>query len=295
MRRRIKCAECGKEYALKNYYKISDTMICTMCKKCIFTKYFRRPIQSDKEFLEILQDVLENVVGRPYYEDLAYEILEKYGNYKPSIKFAKYLILLKTYIHNGKYPSTIVETPYTALIDEVAKVIDGEDEDDDEGEDEDDEIDDKSMSKVDGLFKEGKGKIYSKEWMGWFTPEQLEYLENYYNRLVETFTITNVNHEDYARKVAKASLAMELAYQDVLNGIEGAEKRYKELKDAFDKLSTSAKFSESTRSRNDVGLGCFGRVFEAVERKTWIPEHKPLEKDEIDKLIDYFRNITRSL
>ena len=43
-------------------------------------------------------------------------------------------------------------------------------------------------------------------------------------------------------------------------------------------LSKSAQFAESQRGANDVALGCFGRVFDAVEKHNWVPEHIPTDE-----------------
>ena len=67
------------------------------------------------------------------------------------------------------------------------------------------------------------------------------------------------NHRDYARKIAKASLQMDKTFDDMMNGVDGADKRYENATKAFDTLSKSAKFSESTRSVNDVGASSFSK------------------------------------
>lgn len=139
---------------------------------------------------------------------------------------------------------------------------------------------------------EGK-KIYSKEWGGKFTKTELEYLNNYYNGLLNDYEITTTNHRDYARKIAKASLAMDEEFEKVLRG--EPDTTYKNLRDTFDKLSNSAKFSESQRSANDVGLGSFGVIVAKVEKHTWIPEYEPVDKDTYDLIIEQFSNIEKSL
>lgn len=109
------------------------------------------------------------------------------------------------------------------------------------------------------------------------------------------YKIITENHRDYARKIAKASLQMDRTFDDMMNGVEGADKKYDNATKAFDTLSKSAKFSESTRSVNDVGISSFSKITEMVENHNWIPEHKPIEKDEIDKLLDYLSTIKKSL
>lgn len=138
-------------------------------------------------------------------------------------------------------------------------------------------------------------KKYSVKWVGEYSDSEIEYLDNYLNGLNKDFKIVTENHKDYAKKIAKASFHMDKCFSDVLDGVNGADKKYKDAKDVFDALSKSAQFSESQRGQNEVGLGCFGRVFELVEAKTYIPEHIPLEKDDIDKIIDDFSHIRKSL
>lgn len=138
--------------------------------------------------------------------------------------------------------------------------------------------------------------FYNMEWQGSFSMQDLNCLNDYYDKLHRDYKITTQNHKDYARKVAKTSLAMDKAYSRMVNDKDpNAHREYKELKSIFDDLCKSARFSESTRSANDVGLGSFGVIFNKVEQKKWIPEFKPLKKDTYDILLDQFANIEKSL
>lgn len=139
----------------------------------------------------------------------------------------------------------------------------------------------------------GDGLIHSPEWMGNYTQDDLDYLEDYLTALKKDFKIVTKNHLDYAKKIAKASLAMDRAYEDMLNG--GSDSKYKMMKEIFDSLSKSAQFAESGRGLNDVSLGCFGVVFDKVEKRMYVPEHVPEDKDMYDKLLDQFANINKSL
>lgn len=143
--------------------------------------------------------------------------------------------------------------------------------------------------------EEPEDLIYDEKWMGKYTKKDIEYLNKYYTGLERDYKIITENHRDYARKIAKASLQMDKAFDDMINGIEGADAKYKNAREAFDTLSKSAKFSESTRSVNDVGISSFSKVAAMVEAHNWIPEHKPLQKDVIDEMIDYLSTITKSL
>lgn len=137
--------------------------------------------------------------------------------------------------------------------------------------------------------------IYSEKWRGKYTASDIKSLDAYYKALDQDYKIITENHRDYARKIAKASLQMDKTFDDMMNGVDGADKKYENATKVFDTLSKSAKFSESTRSVNDVGISSFSKVAAMVESHNWIPEHKPLEKDAIDELIDYLSTITKSL
>lgn len=143
--------------------------------------------------------------------------------------------------------------------------------------------------------EEPEDLIYDEKWMGKYTKKDIDYLNNYYVGLERDYKIITENHRDYARKIAKASLQMDKAFDEMINGLDGADARYKNAREAFDTLSKSAKFSESTRSVNDVGISSFSKVAAMVEAHNWIPEHKPLKKDTIDEMIDYLSTITKSL
>ena len=137
--------------------------------------------------------------------------------------------------------------------------------------------------------------VWSDDWQGKYTKSDLKYLNDYYNGLQNDFKIITTNHKDYARKIAHASLSQMKAYQHLLQGEEGADLAYEKATKIFDMLSKSAQFAESQRGANDVALGCFGRVFDAVEKHNWVPEYIPTDEDMYDKLLNQFSNIERSL
>lgn len=137
--------------------------------------------------------------------------------------------------------------------------------------------------------------VWNDEWQGKYTKSDLKYLNDYYNGLQKDFKIITTNHKDYARKIAQASLSQMKAFQQFQEGKEGADVAYEKATKLFDMLSKSAQFAESQRGANDVALGCFGRVFDAVEKHNWVPEFIPTDDDMYDKLLKQFANIERSL
>jgi len=136
-------------------------------------------------------------------------------------------------------------------------------------------------------------RTYSKFWIGDYTNRELEILNNYYESLQVDYKIVTVNHKDYAKKIAKASLAMDTSFDDYLRN--GNDSLYKSARDTFDKLSQSAKFAENQRGINDVSLGSYGVMADRIENNTWIPDYEPDDLDMYDKLLAQFANISRSL
>lgn len=137
--------------------------------------------------------------------------------------------------------------------------------------------------------------VWNDDWQGYYTKSDLSYLNKYYDGLSNDFKIVTTNHKDYAKKIAQASLSQYKAFQKLQKGEEGADVAYEKATKIFDMLSKSAQFAESQRGANDVSLGCFGRVFDAVEKNNWVPEYIPTDEDMYDKLLKQFSNINRSL
>ncbi|MGE5438095.1 MAG: hypothetical protein ACM3O3_12855 [Syntrophothermus sp.] len=139
-------------------------------------------------------------------------------------------------------------------------------------------------------------KSYSKIWLGDYTENEIAYLEEYFSGLQRDFKLENVAYINYARKWCKASLAMDKAFADYLDGKTGAERRYKDFKDVFEQLSQSAKFAERTRSENDaVGMGSFGELTKRLELDGYLQKEPEFDKDELDKVLDEYRWILASV
>jgi len=138
-------------------------------------------------------------------------------------------------------------------------------------------------------------RIYNKKWTGNYTKTDIEYLDNYLEGLSNDFKIITTNHRDYAKKISQLSLAVNKAYQGMLNDVVGADKKYDTLQKSFDLLSKSAQFSENTRSANDAGISGISQIVDKIESKEWIYEVEDIPKDGLDHLLDQFSNIKKSL
>ena len=266
-RNEITCSKCGliKTANISNYFKTANPLyqeFFPTCKDCIYELY-NSYIKSGSNSRDAIIKICE-LLDRPYIDDVFYNTYEKEKD-NPNI-LGIYLkdVSMPQYKKQGllRYGDSIFARNSTNSAQEIF---------------------------------EDKTRTYDEEWNGRYTKSDIDYLNKYYQGLNNDFKIITTNHKDYAKKIAQASLAVNKAYQDMLDGVSGADKRYKDLQSTFDTLSKSAQFSESQRGANDVSLGCFGVLFDKVENKKWIPIHTPVEKDDYDKLIDYFASINKSI
>lgn len=265
----IQCTDCGQTKAangdnfFKSYSSIHTTGYVPICKKCcreIFEKYLVK--YSDKKIA--LNHICRNL-DKPFIESVSENAIDgtKDDVSKLLGRYFK-LVHMQNYINQG------ICTYADSTLGQFERKTDQ------------------------AQFIE-RERVYSKEWNGIYTPTEIEILNEYYKGLHNDFKIVTTNHRDYAKKICQASLAVDKAFQDMFNGVAGAEKKYKDLQTTFDNLSKSAQFSESRRGINDVSLGCFGVLFDKVEQKQWIPVHTPIEKDDYDNIISAFATIRKSV
>lgn len=272
---KITCSACGDSNKIEDYYSSSSYFMRHLgkvhtCKKCIWG-YVEPEIKNNYDLNKVKNGL--RMIDKPFIQDLWESSIEEAESKANSWTY------FKTYMKNIALPHNINLT-WDDSIHTVTNInVKAESE----------EIE------VNNDFNDKDDKTYNKKWMGEYSPSEIDYLEGYISGLHKDFKIVTENHKDYAKKIAKASLHMDNCFRDVLEGVSGADKRYKDAKDVFDTLSKSAQFSESQRGQNEVGLGCFGRVFELVETKTFIPEHIPTEQDDIDKMLNDFGHILKSL
>ena len=253
------CKKMGKHLSIDEFYKSRNPMVVhhPYCKDCVNEMV-------DVNNLQTVYDILK-VLDTPFIMDIWNEVSKSegsnyLGDYLKILNFTK----RKKYEGIGFNDSIFELTEGLEVSKDVKKALDEE-------------------------------PKWSDEWQGVYSKSDLKYLEEYYNGLQNDFKIVTTNHKDYARKIAQASLSQSKAYQRMLKAEEGADVAYEKATKLFDMLSKSAQFAESQRGANDVALGCFGRVFDAVEKHNWVPEYIPTDEDMYDKLLKQFSNIERSL
>ena len=287
-----KCLACDKDISVRQFYSSNSPLhadhLVPWCKKCIFKNVLDSDGRLDKNKCKSVLRQIDKPFHIKYINAARDELSRKnqflngdvddYGQkiFQLYMKNIQSLPQLRkeTYADSDTEDRTYAEKLEESNTKSIQK---------------------KKEKQTSNTSQKTFSKIYSQKWRGEYTQEDIDYLDNYYLGLERDYKIVTENHRDYAKKIAKASLQMDKTFDDMKNNVAGADAKYKAAREAFDTLSKSAKFSESTRSVNDVGASSFSKVCAMVESHNWIPEYHPMEKDTVDELIDYLSTITKSL
>lgn len=146
-------------------------------------------------------------------------------------------------------------------------------------------------------FTEEKDKpYYDKVWQGWFTPEQVEWMNEKYDQYKEDFVLDNINMQDYTRKVIKASLNADIAEDRMRRG-QGTASDYKEAQKIFDDLSKSSNFAACRRKPGESsGMGSLGEIILRLETQGYLDENPyTFPDDDIDKVIEAYQYTLKSI
>lgn len=143
---------------------------------------------------------------------------------------------------------------------------------------------------------ENEKPYYDKVWRGWFTPEQVEMLNDIYAKYEEDFVLDNINIQDYARKVAKASLNADIAEDRMRRG-QGTPTEYKEAQKIFDDLSKSSNFAACRRKPGESsGMGSLGEIILRLETQGYLDENPyTFPDDDVDKVIQAYQYTLKSI
>lgn len=285
------CTHCHKTKKVSNYYIHRDNKpgygLDFTCKEC------SRKLSSDLEGLKLYTNMNSRKFSQELYDIACKLVKEKYENDVEinSLPEEKRESFLFEKIRNV-YFSQQSQTQFYQYIntDESQNVSK------DNIEIEEDEEEETIEEGSEPIKKSKEKKIYSQDWRGSYSKSQIDWLDAYYADTLEDYTVKTRNHKDYCRKIAKASLAMDEASDDMLNNVAGAEKRYDKAKAAFNLFSDSAKLSEKTRSANDVaGHSSLSEVVQQLEKTGFLQKKRNYEKDDIDKIDGNFRHTITSV
>ena len=154
-------------------------------------------------------------------------------------------------------------------------------------------------AKENGMIIEEKDpnvKTYSEEFSGYFKPDELRYLQEYYSGLENDFDLSDTNLRDIAKKLAKASLQADKVQDRYMAG----QAQLVDVKDAmtlFDLLAKSGNFAACKRKPGEKGgVGSWSELTLQLET-TGRPCTRKIEwpKDDVDKTIEEFRYIVHAL
>ena len=300
-----KCTRCHEEKKMTDFYSSNSPLFSIdkrvpLCKKCIQELCVNA---ETGEIDEIELNKTLRIIDKPYYKDslassyqqflrehsyIEEEDVRKYGDKVLGLYFKNIMLRQdkdKSYEDSEK--EGFIHHNSNTSLSEKEKIIQ--------------KYSDIQEQKVNSSTSTPQTKkveeelIYSEFWMGDYSQRDIDLLDKYYAGLNRDYKIVTENHRDYAKKIAKASLMMDKAYEDMLKGVSGADKMYSSAKDIFDSLSKSAKFSEDKRSINDVGISSFSKITSIVENHNWIPQHVPKEKDMYDEMLEALSVINKSV
>ena len=298
-----KCTRCHEEKKLTDFYSSNSPLFSVdkrvpLCKKCIQELC----LNDDGEIDEIELNKTLRIIDKPYYKDslassyqqflrehsyIEEEDVRKYGDKVLGLYFKNIMLRQdkdKSYEDSEK--EGFIHHNSNTSLSEKEKIIQKYS---------DIQEQKNSTTSTPQTKKIEEELVYSEFWMGEYTQKDIDLLDKYYAGLNRDYKIVTENHRDYAKKIAKASLMMDKAYEDMLKGVTGADKMYSSAKDIFDSLSKSAKFSEDKRSINDVGISSFSKITSIVENHNWIPQHVPKEKDMYDEMLEALSVINKSV
>lgn len=113
--------------------------------------------------------------------------------------------------------------------------------------------------------EDAKQTVYSNKWHGYYTPKQIETLEEIYAQYERDFDLSDVSLQDYAMKVSKASFHADHVYDQMRRG-NASISDYKEAQKIFDDLSKSANFAACRRKPGETtGMGSLGEIILRIE------------------------------
>jgi len=149
---------------------------------------------------------------------------------------------------------------------------------------------------VHGFVDDENKPYYDQTWQGWFTPSQVEWMNEKYEQYSEDFVLDNVNMQDYTRKVIKASLNADLA-EDRMRRNQGSPDEYMKAQKIFDDLSKSSNFAACRRKPGEsTGMGSLGEIIVKLETQGYLDENPyTFPDDDIDKIIRAYQYTLKSI
>lgn len=138
------------------------------------------------------------------------------------------------------------------------------------------------------ISKTDAAKMYSERWNGKFTRTEIEYMDNYYQKICDAFSIDDIAMEDNVRKCAKASLLYDSAYNRYREG-KATMEEVKAAQRMFDENLKTANLAACKRKEKVSEVMALGKIVAMIENEgllqTTTVKFKP---DDIDRIIQDF-------
>lgn len=147
--------------------------------------------------------------------------------------------------------------------------------------------------------KEDDVLVYDSEWFGHYTKGDLRYLNDYYQKLTESFEINDPSRVDYARKMCRASLEADKAFNAYREGT-GNRQDWEKALAVYDMLNKSAAFAASSKKK-DVSIvdsiDSLSELILAIEQTGALlpvePDYFP--DDNVDKVYKQFLHTMKAI
>lgn len=267
------CSLCGKEKEFTDFYpnEGSADSFDSWCKVCFEKCQTKDDVkkymwENGREFSKHMWDQAE---------ERATPIVQNVSTYKRASKEKKLELLEKV---------TVTQIPFVMNLS--FKKINNE------GKSYEDAVKENLIESED---KEDE-KVFSKVFHGWFTRDELDFLEDYMDNLSDTFDIGSGAAQDYAKKMAKASLVHDKLLNEFLDGkcdIEAVNKAAAN----FDMLAKSANLAPSKRKQtDDKSIGSYSEISLFLETNGYPCTREikwPL--DDVDKTVMEFKHIITAM
>jgi hypothetical protein len=109
-------------------------------------------------------------------------------------------------------------------------------------------------------------KVYSLTWNGYYTQDEIAYMDNYYSSLEKEFSLEDIAMRDSARKCAKASMLYDTIFNRYRDGKAGMDE-LKAAQKMFDDNLKTANFAACKRNDTNSGDVCIGEIVRMIEEK----------------------------
>lgn len=282
------CLQCKKKVKLTDFYNNAKNYEWRLkdkwCKECV------NKFVVDLDTLQLYCRFNNRVFSKTLYEKCTEEIdtnlqtddsYKRLANYDKKIKYRTNKII-KSYFKKMNLPNyyKFQNNDY-----DTAKEI----------ADKEEELHKATLEKHNAFLEENETKSFDENWYGEYSQKELKYLNDFYEQLLTQFEISDIQMENTVKEVAKASLEMKQAYNEMRLGTPAASVRYQNARDSYLKLSDNAKLSASKRSTNDrIGFSDLGSLIKRIENSGALMRKIEFEKDEVERIRDDFRHILAS-